>query len=296
MTVTVTDAVDARQALVESPPADVVGELFAMRVYSSSVIAQRSRSLLTFFVLVFALAVPFWFGGAVITLQLLPGLPVSALAASVPLIAAAMLVYRENGTASVADLLKRAFDFKRISAKVWYAPIILLMPGVMVVSYGLMRLLGLPLPTPQFSVLASLVLFVAFFFSTVGEEVGWTGYATDPMQARWSALQTGMLLGVIWAVWHLVPLVQADRSPVWIAWWGLSTVASRVLIVWLYNNTGQSVFAAIVFHAMSNVSTFLFPNAGSHYDPRITGPILAVVAAIITIVWGPKTLARYRNA
>ena len=66
--------------------------------------------------------------------------------------------------------------------------------------------------------------------------------------------------------------------------------------VWVYNNTGRSVFATALFHAMGNVSTFLFPNYGSHYDPRITGPIIAFAAAIVTAVWGPRTLARYRNA
>jgi len=68
------------------------------------------------------------------------------------------------------------------------------------------------------------------------------------MQDRWNALETGILLGLVWAVWHWLPLMQAHRSPAWIAWWSLYTVALRVLIVWLYNNTGRSVFAAILYH------------------------------------------------
>ena len=99
----------------------------------------------------------------------------------------------------------------------------------------------------------------------------------------------------MWAIWHWVPLIQADRSLSWIAWGSLGTVAQRVLIVWLYNNTGKSVFAAALFHDMSNVSWQLFPNYGSHWDPRIVGLIVAFVAAIVTIAWGPKTLARYRD-
>jgi hypothetical protein len=87
-------------------------------------------------------------------------------------------------------------------------------------------------------------------------------------------------------------LVQAHRSPAWIAWWCLGTVAQRVLIVWLYNNTGKSVFAAALFHAVSNVSTLLFPE---YYDPRITGLITAFAVAIVTVVWGPRTLTRNRN-
>ena len=46
-----------------------------------------------------------------------------------------------------------------------------------------------------------------------------------------------------------VPLVQVGRAATWIAWWSLNTVGLRVLIVWLFNNTGKSVFAATLFHA-----------------------------------------------
>jgi ABC-type Mn2+/Zn2+ transport system permease subunit len=69
-------------------------------------------------------------------------------------------------------------------------------------------------------------------------------------------------------------------------------LALRVLIVWLCNNTGKSVFAAALFHATTNVSGITF---SSYYDPRITGLIVAVAPAIVTVLWGPWTLARYRN-
>ena len=258
--------------------------------------APRRRPLLPFFVLVLAFSVPFWFVGARTGRQLLEGLPLSALMAICPVIAASVLVYRERKMAGVIALLRRAFDYPRIREKIWYLPILLLMPGVMLVSYGVMRVLRIPLPNPHISVFAATVLFLAFFVFALGEEVGWMGYAIDPLQARWSALQASLLLGAVWAVWHVVPLVQVHRPLEWIAWWSLGTVASRVLIVWLYTNTGKSVFAAILFHAMSNVSTFLFPNFGSHYDPRITGLIIAVVAVVVIVVWGPQTLARSSSA
>jgi hypothetical protein len=44
----------------------------------------------------------------------------------------------------------------------------------------------------------------------------------------------------------------------------------------------------------SNMSQFLFPNYGSHYDPSIPGLILALAAAGVAALWGPETLARYR--
>lgn len=69
-------------------------------------------------------------------------------------------------------------------------------------------------------------------------------------------------------------------------------MALRVLIVWLYNNTGRSVFAATLFHAFSNVSSVTY---SSYYDPHITGLIVAFVATIVVLVWGPRTLVRTKN-
>jgi CAAX protease family protein len=68
----------------------------------------------------------------------------------------------------------------------------------------------------------------------------------------------------------------------------------RVLIIWVYNNAAKSVFAAALFHATSNASWQLFPNFGSHWDPSIVAPIVVVVVAAVTFLWGPKTLSRFR--
>src|SRR3712207_8914490 len=115
--------------------------------------------------------------------------------------------------------------------KIWYAPALLLMPAAMVLMFGLMRSTGLSLPSPEFPVMAAPALLVAFFFSALGEELGWSGYATDPLQNRRVALRAAVILGSVSAAWHVVPLAQVGRSPGWIAWWCLFTLAGRVLIV-----------------------------------------------------------------
>jgi uncharacterized protein len=192
-------------------------------------------------------------------------------------------------------LLSRVFDLRRIRKRIWYGPIIFLMPLIYLLTYVVMRLMGLPFPDEPFiPFLLVPLLFVLFFVLAIGEEVGWTGYATDPMQDRWSALTTGIILGLVTAIWHLVPLIQMGRTPIWMAWWSLSAVSIRLLTVWLYNNTGKSLFAAIVFHSMNNLSFALFPNYGSHWDPAVAGVITAIVAVIVTFLWGSRTLARYR--
>ena len=257
--------------------------------------AAAHRSPLKFFALVFGLSLPFWLIGAATDFRLMPGLSVSALGAICPMAAALMLVYRENKAGGVRALLARSFDFKRIRAKRWYAPILLLMAGVNVAVYALMRWLDMPVPAPQVSVLPTLWMFGAFFVGALGEELGWSGYVTDPLQARWNALQTGVLLGVVGVLWHLVPLLIVHRSPSWIAWWCLYAVAWRILVVWLYNNTGKSVFAVALFHATLNLSWMLFPIEGSHFDMRLGGLLMMFTAAIVTLLWGPATLARFKR-
>ena len=247
-----------------------------------------NRSPVRFFLLVFALSIPFW-------LIQPRDWPISA-SVGAPLLAASILVYREEGGGGgVRRLSSRVFDQRRIRKKIWYVPIILLMPLLYLLTYLVMRLIGLPLPDePYFPLLLIPLLLVLFFILGIGEEVGWTGYVTDPMQERWSALTTSIILGLVTAIWHFVPLIQMGRTPIWIAWWSLSAVSIRLLTVWLYNNTGRSLFAAIVIHAMNNLSVALYPNYGSHWDPAVAGVITAIAAVIVTFLWGSRTLARYR--
>ena len=50
--------------------------------------------------------------------------------------------------------------------------------------------------------------------------------------------------------------------------------------------------AVILFHTMLNISWFMFPNLGSHYDPRLTALITMLAAIVVTLAFGPRTLAR----
>jgi uncharacterized protein len=250
-----------------------------------------SGSPLAFFLLTFALAIPFWALGGAIGIQLLPGLPLAALMFVCPGLAALMLVGRERGYAGVRALLARALDYTHVTAKVWYIPIVLVTPGIFVLSYFVLRMIGTPVPVPQISLWSTLTLCVVFFVGALGEELGWSGYAIDPMQNRWGALRASLLLGAVWAVWHWVPLIQIHRSVEWIAWWTLWTVSARVIIVWLYNHAGKSVFGAALFHATSNVSWQMFPIHGSFFDPRVSGLITAIVA-LVAVTTSPTGRAK----
>lgn len=151
-------------------------------------------SPLMFFLLLFVISIPFWVIGAVAenVAKMLPiNLPVSALMFVCPITAALLLVRNANTPNGLKKLLKRSFDYKRIKNKIWYVPIILLMPAVMVLSYVIMRLLELPLPAPHIPFGAIPIFFLIFFISAIGEEIGWSGYVTDVLQNRWCALSLG---------------------------------------------------------------------------------------------------------
>ncbi|MFG1928634.1 CPBP family intramembrane glutamic endopeptidase [Cryptosporangium sp. NPDC048952] len=250
-----------------------------------------------FFASVFVWSTPFWALGVLADTvsECLPlRLPVSALMFVCPLLAAVFVLRSGHQRGAMRTLLRRTVAARPGRTPWWYVPALLLMPGVLVLSYALMRWKGTAAPAATVDLRLLPVLVAAFLVAAACEEAGWTAYATDALQQRFSALVTALLVGAVWAVWHVVPYLQAGRSAAWIGWQCVATVALRLLIVWLYNTTGSSVAVACLFHAMINVSTAVFPANGSHYDPAVTGPVLVVSAFVVTFLWGPATLARYR--
>ena len=264
---------------------------------STSNIRVNGKSLVVFFVLVYLMSTLFWLLGAV-SKQMLPketsiNLPISALMAFCPIIAALILVQRKHGSGGVKKLLERSFDYKRIKKKIWYIPILFLMPVTMILANVFINgkpTVALTYQFPGAMILGSSLLF---FIAALAEEVGWSGYVLDPIQNRFGALTAGLILGLVWAIWHVVPFIQTHNSANWIVWQSINLVISRILMVWIYNNTGGSVFATILYHTMYNVSTLLFPNFGFIYDPVVTTIILTAVALIVIFLWGPKTLTDY---
>jgi uncharacterized protein len=170
------------------------------------------------------------------------------------------------------------------------------MPAISILAYAVMRITGSVLPGHIYLPLQLLPVFIVVFFAgAIGEEVGWSGYVTNPLQERLGALGASLTLGTAWAAWHVIPYLQAHNSIAWIAWQCLATVGLRVLIVWIFNNTSGSVFAAISFHTMVNICDFMFPNYGSNYDPEVFAIIIAVIVTIVVACWGPRTLAGYQH-
>lgn len=276
--------------------------LFVYNGYSSEVMetVTTKKSLLRFLLLLMALSTPIWVIGAIFNVELFPGFKLLQLSLGMPMVAALILVYQENGRAGVMTLLKRAYDFRNFKSKIWLLPILLTYPSIGLFDYLIQQMLGVSIPSLYFS-LPILLGYSTVFFLTFGEELGLTGYATDWMQQRYSALISGILLGLIWAGYHIPSfIISGFYSFEWIFWHALYTIAGRVLFVWVYNNSGKSLFSMALFHSTFGLFWILLPVTGnlqkatSYYDPRIAAIIAILYVVVVTLLWGPKTLSKYR--
>jgi membrane protease YdiL (CAAX protease family) len=149
--------------------------------------------------------------------------------------------------------------------------------------------------------LAYLNAFVgmAFIGGPLFEEPGWTGFAQPRLQQMYGPLLGGLLLGGLWALWHLpgflIPSEDIRDIPprgtvLDFAVFALALVGLRLIIIWVVNNTRDSVLMAILVHASWN--TFyatslirLFPTPavlGSYLNLTIAACALALVLIAAT--------------
>ena len=260
-----------------------------------------TKSPLKFFLIVFGLSIPLWLIDTMIDAKRssLDFSIIDIITAFIPLITATILVYQEEGKTGIKRLYKRVFDFNKIKKKVWYVPIIFLPFVLYLLIFIIIYLTKLPLPSTFNMPFKSIpFLFTLFFIGAICEEIAYMGYAIDPMQDRFGALKVAILMGIPWAIWHYPSIIQQGHNATWIAWGTLGTIAVRVLIVWIYNNTQKSLFACILFHTLLNLGRFLFPKDNTHNPlvdyPAIHYSTIAVTAVIIAFLWDSKTLSRYK--
>ena len=135
------------------------------------------------------------------------------------------------------------------------------------------------------------------------EEIGWSGYAFPKMCRKMNPLTAGMLLGLLWGLWHL-PVIDFLGTatphgkylvPYFLAFIAAMT-AMRVLIGWIYTNT-KSVTLTQLMHASSTGSLVVF--SPPHVNPpqetlwyAVYAVALWLTVAIVSIAFG-KRLARH---
>jgi membrane protease YdiL (CAAX protease family) len=181
----------------------------------------------------------------------------------------------------------RIGEVHRIRGAGWALTALLLPPAVTLMAFGIVRNFHLPLPEAvAFTPTAAPGLFVMFFLGAIPEEIGWTAYATEPLQKRYGVVGASLIIDAVWALWHVALWWsgggwEGQNHALAVLGQAASVVFLRVIIGWLYAYGGRSLFLAIVLHAMDNTCWKLFPNNGSHYNPTATVIVLGFIALLI---------------
>ena len=209
-----------------------------------------------------------------------------------PTLSAFIMTATTEGREGVRRLLGRLVLW-RVGIR-WYlfaligVPLIMLV-GTMVYSMELPNLAALGGPSYLLGYLASFAL-VTVLGGPLLEEVGWRGFALPRMEPLHGPLLASLILGVLWALWHLPEFL----VPSWAASSGgggilsiilftLTTITFTIVITWVFNNTRASVLLAILGH--SSIDTFTIPLTAIF-------PVWAIASALpLTIGFGVVAVA-----
>jgi len=268
---------------------------------------------LMYFVLALALTWVLWWL-AVLDARGVISVPIPAqpLGAFGPLVAAVIVTALESGRAGLRSLLGRILQWR--VAPIWYGVALLGPPLLYLVAMALeVVLLGGQPPSlgALIGVVPVLVIITVYMviFVALGEEVGWRGYALPALQARYGALVSSVILGSLWALWHLPLFFNPDlhySDLPFVVQLALQ-IPLAILFTWVFNSTGGSVLMAILMHAVLNASTRLWsampeysvepPTAAEAAAQTVHinvmfAMVVGVAAVVVVLVHGPRNLSR----
>ncbi len=244
---------------------------------------MRSRPLLTYFVLAFAISwsvagmailAPEWFNRTFG--QLDASNPAFFVGVYAPTGLALILTALFEGRAGLKALAAR-LDPRRCHP-IWYLVVV----GGFLALTGLAgwigSLSGGAAPVVKLSALGGVAASLLTDAGPLGEELGWRGFALPRMLRRWKPALAALILGVIWGLWHLPAfyvstLVQSQMSlPVFL----LGATSLSVVTCWLFLKSKGSLLIAILTHLMANHATDV---TGASFNQMTYA--LAVVAVVL---------------
>lgn len=203
-----------------------------------------------------------------------------------PSIAGLLLTGLIDGRAGYRDLFLRLRKW-RVGIR-WYALAIMPAP---IVSAGVLFALSITSPLLTADNKAAVVFAgLGAALTTILEEIGWTGFVVPRMRRCYGAPMTGLIVGVLWGLWHFLQQVSvsgtyAGATPllVFLMLSVLAAVASltayRILMVWLYDRTG-SLLVTTLMHGMLTASSIFW------FTPIATGALfLADVWLVAAAMW-----------
>ena len=202
--------------------------------------------------------------------------PLFILAVYSPAFAALGLVVHGKGLSAVGPYLRRLLLWR--APLYWHGFIWLGIPAIMVAGAAMSgnEVANQELPSPSAAVLAALA--VALFLGPV-EELGWRGLALPLLQQRYSPFAAGLLLGVIWAVWH-IPAFLLSGTPQ-SAWsfgpYFIGILAISLIMTAMFNASSGSLLLAVLVHFQLNNP--IYPDA-QPYDSIL----FTLLAAIVVFV------------
>mgnify|MGYP001033191114 FL=1 len=199
--------------------------------------------------------------------------PLFYLAVYAPAIAALTLVLYRHGIHGTRRFLSRLLLW-RVSIQ-WYVLLIVVVPLVFYVA-ALAKEGSNETLFPFPSVLTYLVALLLMAIKGPIEEIGWRGLALPLLQRRMAPIWAALVLGVIWAVWHLPAfLLSGTPQSAWsLTPFLLGTVALSVIVTPLFNSSRGSILLSAFFHLQ--LINPLWPDA-QPYDSWLFLMVAAVV-------------------
>jgi membrane protease YdiL (CAAX protease family) len=261
---------------------------------------RRPAPLPVYFVLTFLLAWAFWYaatavgGDSASQFLFLPG-------TFAPGIVAVLLTAWAEGAAGARALLAPLLKWE--VAGRWYLFALLFM-AVIKLTVALVFRLGTG-DWPRFGETPLILMLAATLVSTLtlgqsGEEVGWRGYALPRMATRLGLGPASLILGVVWAVWHL-PLffipgtsTTGQSFPLYL----LQVTALSVALAWLWWRTGGSLLLTMLLHAAINNTKDIVPSAvaGAHAVFGLSTSVSAWLTVLLLWICAGYFLVRLRGA
>jgi membrane protease YdiL (CAAX protease family) len=186
-----------------------------------------------------------------------PGMKLYLLGLAGPLVGSVAVSTYTAGLDGVKGLLSKALIWR--FPLTWYLIAILLIPAINLTNI-LVFYDRVPDDFAWFAVIP--VLIVGQIWVVVAEEFGWRGFALPRLQARYGSLGATLVLGSIWAIWHL-PMFFVPGSPQYsenvpasLAVYTIVTVCLSILLTVIYNRSHGSVLSCMLFHAFLNIAAF----------------------------------------
>ncbi len=132
------------------------------------------------------------------------------------------------------------------------------------------------------------------------EEIGWRGFALPRLLDRWNALFSSIVLGTVWACWHLPYFLGIEGiSPDFYAF-SVFAVSLSILMTWVFNHTQGSIFVATFFHFWINVYSGIqsdkLPIADPGGETMVQYLLLAGAAILVVVLYGYRSLTHDRKS